>query len=48
MDGCMTLGASVVIRFCPHCGIKLSDFYRDTWQDLPDEKLSEEFPSPFA
>jgi hypothetical protein len=31
------------LRFCPWCGVELVRFYRDTWRELVDERISREF-----
>ena len=43
MTGCMSLSGSVCMRFCPSCGVPVAKFYRHTWQELLDERITDEF-----
>ena len=41
--GSLYLTGSGVFRFCPWCGVELREFYRDTWRELVDQKVLDEF-----
>jgi hypothetical protein len=43
MTGCMSLSGSMRLRFCPWCGATAAKFYRNTWQELLDERITDEF-----
>lgn len=43
MEGCMSMSASACIKHCPWCGVTLAEFYRSSWQELLDERISDEF-----
>jgi hypothetical protein len=46
MDICMFLNGSTGMSFCPWCGATLTKFYRSTWQELLDERITDEFKLP--
>jgi hypothetical protein len=46
MDGCLSLDCSAGMRFFPWCGSTLATFYRSTWQELLDERITDEFRLP--
>jgi hypothetical protein len=48
MDGCMSLDGSTGMRYCPWCAEALAEFYRSSWQELLDEKITNEFKWPVA
>jgi hypothetical protein len=48
MEGCMSLGGSTGMKYCPWCGATLAKFYRNTWQELLDDKITNEFRLPIA
>ncbi len=48
MDGCMSLDGSTGMSYCPWCGSTLAKFYQSTWQELFDEKITDEFRLPVA
>jgi len=48
MDGCMSLDVSTGMKYCPWCGVTLAEFYRKSWEDLLDAKITDEFKWPFA
>jgi len=41
--GSIYLSGCAGMRFCPWCGTELRKFYRDTWRELVDQKISDEF-----
>jgi hypothetical protein len=41
--GAVYLRGCVSLRFCPWCGVELQKFYRDTWRELIDDKITDEF-----
>jgi hypothetical protein len=43
MEGCMTLSCCIAIKFCPWCGVKLAEFYGDSWHELVDQQVIDEF-----
>jgi hypothetical protein len=43
MAGCMSLSCGTGIRHCPWCGVLLAKFYRHSWQEMLDEKITHEF-----
>ena len=43
MAGCMSLSGGAGIRYCPWCGVLLADFYRRSWREMIDERISDEF-----
>jgi hypothetical protein len=47
MTGCMSLSGGTGIDYCPWCGAKLGRFYRRSWRELIDEKISDEFRASF-
>ncbi len=46
MDGCMSLDGSTGMGYCPWCGAALAKFYRSSWRELLDEKITDEFRLP--
>ena len=42
MNGCMSLSGGAGIRYCPWCGVALTKFYRGTWRQLLDERITNE------
>jgi hypothetical protein len=48
MDGCMSLSGSTGIKYCPWCGVTLTKFYRKSWMEILDEKITDEFKWPVA
>ena len=42
----ISLHTSTGMRFCPWCGVPLDQFYHDTWQELLDDQISDEFQLP--
>jgi hypothetical protein len=43
MSGCVSLSGAMCFRFCPWCGTTVAKFYRHTWQELLDERITDEF-----
>lgn len=43
MSGCLSLSGGTGMRYCPWCGAALAEFYQDTWRQLLDEKITDEF-----
>ena len=43
MDGCMSLSGSTGMKYCPWCGTALTEFYHHIWQELLDERITNEF-----
>ena len=43
MSGCVSLSGGLGIKFCPWCGAVVAEFYRQSWQELLDEKITDEF-----
>jgi hypothetical protein len=46
LDGCMSLSGCTGMRYCPWCGVELRRFYRNTWKELVDQKMFDEFIFP--
>jgi hypothetical protein len=46
MEGCMSLDGSTGMRYCPWCGTMLTKFYGSSWQELLDERITDEFRPP--
>lgn len=42
-EGCISLEGSTSMRCCPWCGSTLTEFYRSTWQELLDVRITDEF-----
>jgi len=42
MSGCMSLSGGTGISYCPWCGMALANYYRDTWRQLLDERITNE------
>ena len=46
--GCMSLDGSKGMRYCPWCGTPLSEFYCERWEEMLDEKITDQFKWPVA
>jgi hypothetical protein len=43
MGGCMSLSGGAGMSYCPWCGAAVAKFYRRSWQELLDERITDEF-----
>lgn len=41
--GCISLSGGMGMKFCPWCGTAVAKFYRRSWQELLDERITDEF-----
>jgi hypothetical protein len=41
--GNIKLSGASRVRFCPWCGVRLAEYYRVSYEELVDEKVSREF-----
>ena len=48
MNGCVSLDGSTGMRYCPWCGATLTKFYRKSWEEMLDEKITDQFKWPVA